>query len=84
MIIILHSNSFKWLSQLGLLNMPTVSLQRGKTPGYDGKQSDSEALVMLEFWGRQSASSLPSLPFWLGVVAPDRVLSMGQIELFNI
>ena len=27
--------------------------------------------------------SLPSLPgpLWIGVVAPDRVLSMGQIEL---
>ena len=30
-------------------------------------------------------SSLPSLPgtFWPGVVASDRVLSMGQIELFD-
>ena len=31
----------------------------------------------------QSIPSLPSLPcpHWLGVVASDRVLSMGQIEL---
>ena len=31
----------------------------------------------------QSTPSLPSLPgpLWPGVVAPDRVLSMGQIEL---
>ena len=38
---------------------------------------------MLELWGMQSISSLPSLPgpLWPGVVAPDRVLSMGQIEL---
>ena len=30
----------------------------------------------------QSTPSLPSLlgPLWPGVVAPDRVLSMGQIE----
>ena len=27
--------------------------------------------------------SLPG-PLWPGVVAPDRVLSMGQIELFDI
>ena len=38
---------------------------------------------MLEFGGMQSTHSLPSLPGPLcpGVVAPDRVLSMGQIEL---
>ena len=38
---------------------------------------------MLELWGMQSTPSLPSLPgqLWLGVVEPDRVLSMGQIEL---
>ena len=37
----------------------------------------------LEIWGMQSTPSLPSLPdpLWLGVVTPDRVLSMGQIEL---
>ena len=31
----------------------------------------------------QSISSLPSFAgsLWLGVVAPDRVLSIGQIEL---
>ena len=38
---------------------------------------------MLELGGMLSTPSLPSLlsPFWLGVVAPDRVLSMGQIQL---
>ena len=38
---------------------------------------------MLELWGMQSTPSLPSFPgpLWPGVVAPDRVLSMGQIEL---
>ena len=39
--------------------------------------------VMLEVWGMRNTPSLPSLsgPLWLGVVSPDRVLSMGQIEL---
>ena len=38
---------------------------------------------MLELWGMRSALSLRSLPGSLcsGVVAPDRVLSMGHIEL---
>ena len=38
---------------------------------------------MLDLWGMQNNTSLPSLPGPLcpGVVAPDRVLSMGQIEL---
>ena len=39
--------------------------------------------VMLELWEMQSTPSLPSLlgSLWPGVVAPDRVLSMGRIEL---
>ena len=77
-------------SRLGLQNTLTVSLQRGKTPtshkeypGYDTKQSYIETPVMLELWGMQSTPSLPSLsgPLWSWVVAPDRVLSMSQIEL---
>ena len=53
-------------------------------PGYGTKQSDGEAPVMLELWGMQSTPLLPLLPgpFWLGVVASDRVLSMDQIELY--
>ena len=41
---------------------------------------------MLELWGMYSTTSLPSLqgPLWSGVVALDRVQSMGQIELFEI
>ena len=40
---------------------------------------------MLELWGMRSTPSLPSLPgsLWPGVVASDRVLFMGQIEMFN-
>ena len=48
-------------------------------PGYDMKQYDGEASVMLELWGMQSTPSLPSLPdpLWPGVVALDRFLSMS-------
>ena len=54
--------------------------------GYDTKQFDDEAPVMLELWGMQSTPSLPLLPdpLWPRVVVPDRILSMGQIELFHI
>ena len=50
---------------------------------YDSKQSNGEVPVMLEIWGIQSTPSLTSLPGPLcpRVVAPDRVLSIGQIEL---
>ena len=56
--------------------------QKNECPIYDTKQSDSEVLVMVELWGMQSTPSLPLLlgPLWPGVIAPDRVLSMGQIE----
>ena len=52
-------------------------------PRYDTKQSDGEVPVLLEHWVMQSKSLLPLHPgpLWPGVVAPDRVLSMGQIEL---
>ena len=41
---------------------------------------------MLELRIMQISFSLPSLPgpLWPGVVAPDRVLSIGQLELFDI
>ena len=50
---------------------------------YDTKQSDAEVPVMLELWGMRSISSLPSTSgqIWPGVVAPDRVVSMGQREV---
>ena len=52
-------------------------------PGYDAKQSDGEVPGMLELWGMQIIPLLPLLPGPLlpEVVAPDRVLSMGQVEL---
>ena len=74
-----------------MLNTPTASLQRGKDssnecPGYDTKQSDGEASVILELWGMLSTPSLSSLtdPPWSRAVTPDRVLSMGQLELLDI
>ena len=50
-------------------------------PGYDIKPSDSEAPAS-EIRGMWSTPSLPLLPgpLWSRVVAPDRVLSMSQIE----
>ena len=82
----------EWSRRLRLWNIPTASLQRDKTPPtnmfllYNIKQYDGEAPVMLELWGILSTPSLPSLPglLWPGEVAPDRILSMGQIELFDI
>ena len=57
-----------------------------KCPGYDTKQSDGEAPVTLELWGNTEYPSLQSLlgPLQPGVVAPDRILSFGQIEQFDI
>ena len=50
--------------------------------GHDTKKSDGEAPVILELCGMLSNPSLSSLPgsLWPGVVAPDRVLSMGQTQ----
>ena len=41
---------------------------------------------MLELWGMRSTSTVPLLPgpLYPRVVAPNRVLSMGQIEMFDI
>ena len=75
-------------SRLGLLNTLIASLQRAKTPSnecpaYDTKQYDGEASVMLALWEIRSTPSMPSLlsPLRPGVVAPDWVLPMCQIEL---
>ena len=52
----------------------------------DTKPSDSEALVMLQLLGMRGNSSLPLLPgsLWPGVVEPEKLPSMDQIELFDI
>ena len=46
---------------------------------YDTKQSDGEVPVMLELWEMRSTPSMPLLsgPLWLGMVAPERALSLG-------
>ena len=55
-------------------------------PGYDIKQSDDEAPVILELWGMWTTPHIAIVPrsTLARVVAPDRVLSKGQIELFDI
>ena len=75
-------------SRLGLWNTPTEPMERGKPPSerYDMEQSDWEIAVMLKLWEygvllnchRSQVHSGPR------VVAPDRVLSMGQIELNSV
>ena len=54
-----------------------------KCPGYDTQQSNSEVPIMWELCGMRSTLSLPLLLglLWSRMVAPHRVLSMGQIEL---
>ena len=53
------------------------ALSPNKYPGFD------EVPVMLELWGLQSTTSLPSLPspLWFRMVAPDKAQAMGQIEV---
>ena len=52
-------------------------------PGYETKQSDGEASVILELSGMRSTplSALVTGPFRSGVVEYDRALFMNQIEL---
>ena len=51
-------------------------------PGYDTKQSNGEAPV-LDLWEMWNSPSLPLPPPWPGLVIPQMVLSMGQIEISN-
>ena len=54
-----------------------------ESPGYDTKHFDDEVPVLLELWEMWSTPSLTLLqsPLWPGLVAPDRVLSIGQLEI---
>ena len=56
---------------------------RNKCPDYDIKPSHGETLA-LKIWRMLNTPSMPLLqgPLWPGVVAPDRVLSMGQKEVW--
>ena len=79
-------------AQAGVVEYINCISTEGKTPlynecpGFESKQSNGEVPVMLELRGMWSTLSLPSLQGSLrpGVVAPDRVLSMGQAELLDI
>ena len=55
---------------------------REESPENSIKSSDGEAPVMPELWGMQKNLLLPLLPGSLetGLVVPERVSSMGQIE----
>ena len=57
-----------------------------KCLGYDIKQSDDEDPVMPELWRMRITPLLSLLPGPLSpkVVALDRVLFIGKIELFDI
>ena len=56
-----------------------------RCPRYDIKQYGGEAPDLM-LGGMWSSPSLSLFPVFLrpGVVAPDRVLSIGQIEMFDI
>ena len=88
-----YINSYKpvdhkvsWPSRLRLQNTLIASLQKGKIPAKSVLDMTLNNLmhlasVMLELWGMWSTPSLPSLPgtLCLRIVAPGRILSMGQI-----
>ena len=62
-----------------------VCISTNECPRYNTKQSDDKAPVV-ELWGMWNTSSFPLIPgpLWLTVVAQDKDLSIGQIELFDI
>ena len=65
---------------------PDVQDSPNECPGCDTKQPNGETQVMLELWGIWSTPSLSLLPapLWSGLVAPDKVLSMTQMEPFDV
>ena len=71
--------------QLFLCRM-VLPANRNKCLEYDIKLPGGNDLVILDLWGIWSTLSLASLPGLLlpGMVAPDRVLSVGQKEMFDI
>ena len=46
--------------------------------------NNGEMLELWEMWSTPSYCRHSQIPLWLGLVAPDRVLSLCQIELFDI
>ena len=49
-------------------------------------KGDGESSLMLELERMYTTPSLPFLQhtFWLGIVAPERFITIGQIQLFEI
>ena len=82
-ITLLAQPANKVIEIIGRIMKRRKNTLHNECPRYDTKQSDDEVPVMQELWGMRSSPLLPSLDgaFWLGMVAPDRVLSMGQTEL---
>ena len=75
-------------NRLELPIIPASSLLRGEDslndcPGYDTKQSNGEAPVILQLQRMQRTPFLTLLPglIWPGVAAPDWIISMGRIKL---
>ena len=64
---------------MGLQNIPTAYLQGVRLT----QHSEAESPVVQELWGMQSTPLFPSLP-WPEVVASDKVLIMGQVELNRV
>ena len=78
--ITLDSGPIVW----GCKNIPTASLQKGKTPKMRVPDLTlNNRMVRLVLEGMWSTPLLPSFPspLWPEMVASDRVLSMGQIKL---
>ena len=81
-VAVLKEHSSSLIDMFGLLWFSFMACPT-RVLDMNTKQSDGEAPVILNLWGMQSTPSLPLLPgpLWPGVVAPNRVLSMGQTEL---
>ena len=84
-----HTHTFRpfdWGCRIHRLHLCRGVRHINESPGKDTEQSVGEVPVILELWRMCSIPSLPSLsaPPRPGVIAPDRVLSMGQIELICV
>ena len=75
-----HFSLWNWCCRIHPLHL---CKDVGALHQYDSKQFDGKVPVRQELWRMRSTPLLPSLPglLWPGVVAPDGVLSIGQIEL---
>ena len=82
--ILLGSDS--WGSRLHQLHHCRGASLSQRVTSYDTKQSNGETPIMHKVWKTWSTTSLLLLPDspWPRVIAVVRVLSIGQIELFDI